>query len=66
MYIFLVGWLTYFLYIFFKENLAGEPKQCFPTFVDGIPSKQVGDPDSNWAPAGTQLTKCPPTLTTTG
>lgn len=24
-----------------KENLVGKPKECFPTFMDGIPGKLV-------------------------
>lgn len=26
---------------FSKENVAGKPKGCFPTFMNGIPSKLV-------------------------
>ena len=28
--------------IFFKGSLMEKPKGCFPTFLDGIPSKPVG------------------------
>ena len=27
--------------LFSKENHVGKPKGCFPTFVNGIPSKPV-------------------------
>jgi hypothetical protein len=33
---------NYMMYFFSKENFAGKPRGCLPTFMDGIPSKPVG------------------------
>ena len=32
---------TFHLPVFSKENLMEKAKNCFPTFVDGIPSKSI-------------------------
>ena len=39
---FLLYLLVLLFALFPKENLVAEPKGCFPTFLDDMPSKPVG------------------------